>query len=58
VTGRPVAPPTANRDSARAELGIESWRRCVLVFGGSLGARTINEAALAGSTAPPSASCM
>ncbi len=48
VTGRPVAPPFADRDAARAELGIEPWRRCVLVFGGSLGSRTINEAALAG----------
>ena len=48
VTGRPVAPPSADRDSARAELGIEPWRRCVLVFGGSLGSRTVNDAALAG----------
>jgi len=48
VTGRPVAPPTADRDSARAAFGIEPWRQCVLVFGGSLGSRTINEAALAG----------
>jgi UDP-N-acetylglucosamine--N-acetylmuramyl-(pentapeptide) pyrophosphoryl-undecaprenol N-acetylglucosamine transferase len=48
VTGRPVAPPHADRDAARAELGIEPWRRCVLVSGGSLGARTINQAALGG----------
>jgi UDP-N-acetylglucosamine--N-acetylmuramyl-(pentapeptide) pyrophosphoryl-undecaprenol N-acetylglucosamine transferase len=48
VTGRPVAPPTADRETARAAFGIEPWRRCVLVFGGSLGARTINEAALTG----------
>jgi UDP-N-acetylglucosamine--N-acetylmuramyl-(pentapeptide) pyrophosphoryl-undecaprenol N-acetylglucosamine transferase len=48
VTGRPVAPPTADRERARAELGIEPWRRCVLVFGGSLGSRAINDAALAG----------
>ena len=48
VTGRPVAPALADREAARAELGVEAWRRLVLVFGGSLGARTINEAALAG----------
>jgi UDP-N-acetylglucosamine--N-acetylmuramyl-(pentapeptide) pyrophosphoryl-undecaprenol N-acetylglucosamine transferase len=48
VTGRPVPPPTADREAARAAFGIEPWRRCVLVFGGSLGSRTINEAALAG----------
>jgi UDP-N-acetylglucosamine--N-acetylmuramyl-(pentapeptide) pyrophosphoryl-undecaprenol N-acetylglucosamine transferase len=48
VTGRPVAPPTADRERSRALYGIEPWRQCVLVFGGSLGSRTINEAALAG----------
>ena len=48
VTGRPVAPPTAERDGARAALGIEPWAQCVFVFGGSLGSRTINEAALDG----------
>ncbi len=48
VTGRPVPPPTADRESARAALGIEPWRQCVMVFGGSLGSRTINEAALDG----------
>jgi len=48
VTGRPVAPPLADREAARAELRIEPGRRLVLVFGGSLGSRTINEAALAG----------
>ena len=48
VTGRPVAPPTADRDEARAAFGIEPWAQCVLVFGGSLGSRTINEAALDG----------
>jgi UDP-N-acetylglucosamine--N-acetylmuramyl-(pentapeptide) pyrophosphoryl-undecaprenol N-acetylglucosamine transferase len=48
VTGRPVAPPVADRAGARASFGIEPWRRCVLVFGGSLGSATINEAALAG----------
>ena len=48
VTGRPVPPPTADREAARTAFGIEPWRQCVLVFGGSLGSRTINEAALAG----------
>ena len=48
VTGRPVAPAVADRDAARAELEVEASQRLVLVFGGSLGARTINEAALAG----------
>jgi UDP-N-acetylglucosamine--N-acetylmuramyl-(pentapeptide) pyrophosphoryl-undecaprenol N-acetylglucosamine transferase len=45
VTGRPVPPRTAERDAARAALGIDPGERCVLVFGGSLGARSINEAA-------------
>jgi UDP-N-acetylglucosamine--N-acetylmuramyl-(pentapeptide) pyrophosphoryl-undecaprenol N-acetylglucosamine transferase len=48
VTGRPVPPATADRDRARAEFGIEPWAQCVLVFGGSLGSRRINEAALDG----------
>jgi UDP-N-acetylglucosamine--N-acetylmuramyl-(pentapeptide) pyrophosphoryl-undecaprenol N-acetylglucosamine transferase len=48
VTGRPVAPASADRDGARAAFGIEPWAQCVFVFGGSLGSRTINEAALDG----------
>ena len=48
LTGRPVAPAAADRDAARAAFEIEPWRQCVFVFGGSLGSRTINEAALAG----------
>jgi UDP-N-acetylglucosamine--N-acetylmuramyl-(pentapeptide) pyrophosphoryl-undecaprenol N-acetylglucosamine transferase len=48
VTGRPVTPPTAERESARAAFGIEPWTQCVLVFGGSLGSQKINEAALEG----------
>ena len=47
VTGRPVPPPVQDRAGARAELGLGRGRRCVLVFGGSLGARSINEAAVA-----------
>ena len=46
VTGRPVPPRAAKRGPARAELGIGADERCVLVFGGSLGARSINQAAV------------
>lgn len=48
VTGRPVPPPATDRAAARARFGLAEGERCVLVFGGSLGARSINEAALAG----------
>jgi UDP-N-acetylglucosamine--N-acetylmuramyl-(pentapeptide) pyrophosphoryl-undecaprenol N-acetylglucosamine transferase len=48
VTGRPVAPPTAERDSARAAFAVSAHEQLVLVFGGSLGSRTINNAALEG----------
>ena len=47
VTGRPVPPRAAERGPARAALGIGADERCVLVFGGSLGARSINQAAVA-----------
>jgi UDP-N-acetylglucosamine--N-acetylmuramyl-(pentapeptide) pyrophosphoryl-undecaprenol N-acetylglucosamine transferase len=47
VTGRPVPPTITDRDGARAAFGIAPDERCVLVFGGSLGARSINQAALA-----------
>jgi UDP-N-acetylglucosamine--N-acetylmuramyl-(pentapeptide) pyrophosphoryl-undecaprenol N-acetylglucosamine transferase len=45
VTGRPI--PAYGRDpaTARERLGIGAEETCVLVFGGSLGARTINRAA-------------
>jgi UDP-N-acetylglucosamine--N-acetylmuramyl-(pentapeptide) pyrophosphoryl-undecaprenol N-acetylglucosamine transferase len=46
VTGRPVPPPARDRAAARARFGIGEQERCVLVFGGSLGARSINLAAL------------
>jgi UDP-N-acetylglucosamine--N-acetylmuramyl-(pentapeptide) pyrophosphoryl-undecaprenol N-acetylglucosamine transferase len=48
VTGRPVpaAVLTADRVAARARFGIPAEARCLLVFGGSLGALTINRAAL------------
>jgi UDP-N-acetylglucosamine--N-acetylmuramyl-(pentapeptide) pyrophosphoryl-undecaprenol N-acetylglucosamine transferase len=49
VTGRPVPPEVlaADRGAARERFGIPTADRCLLVFGGSLGARTINRAALA-----------
>jgi UDP-N-acetylglucosamine--N-acetylmuramyl-(pentapeptide) pyrophosphoryl-undecaprenol N-acetylglucosamine transferase len=45
VTGRPI--PSSGRDerTARERLGIGAAETCVLVFGGSLGARSINQAA-------------
>jgi len=46
VTGRPVPPPCTDRVAARARLGVGSDETCVLIFGGSLGARTINLAAV------------
>jgi UDP-N-acetylglucosamine--N-acetylmuramyl-(pentapeptide) pyrophosphoryl-undecaprenol N-acetylglucosamine transferase len=48
VTGRPVPAGTegGDRDAARARLGVDSTAVCVLIFGGSLGARLLNEAAL------------
>ncbi len=46
VTGRPVPAPRADRREARGRLGIAPDATCVLVFGGSLGARSINLAAL------------
>ncbi|HMD51916.1 MAG TPA: UDP-N-acetylglucosamine--N-acetylmuramyl-(pentapeptide) pyrophosphoryl-undecaprenol N-acetylglucosamine transferase [Solirubrobacteraceae bacterium] len=46
VTGRPVPPPSEDRQAARRRLGIGAQETCVLVFGGSLGARSINLAAI------------
>ena len=46
VTGRPIPSPHEDRAGARARLGIEPGETCVLVFGGSLGARSINLAAI------------
>ena len=45
VTGRAVPPTYTDREHARAQLTIEPDETCVLVFGGSLGARTINTTA-------------
>ena len=47
VTGRPVPPPAGDRAAARARFGIAEGETLLLVFGGSLGARSINEAAFA-----------
>jgi UDP-N-acetylglucosamine--N-acetylmuramyl-(pentapeptide) pyrophosphoryl-undecaprenol N-acetylglucosamine transferase len=48
VTGRPVPRGTdsGDREAARERLGIPSEGPCLLVFGGSLGARRLNEAAV------------
>jgi UDP-N-acetylglucosamine--N-acetylmuramyl-(pentapeptide) pyrophosphoryl-undecaprenol N-acetylglucosamine transferase len=46
VTGRPVPPPCSDRLGARERIGIGPSETCVLVFGGSLGARSINSAAV------------
>lgn len=48
VTGRPVPAATgrADRAAARSRFGIGADETCLLVFGGSLGARRLNEAAL------------
>jgi UDP-N-acetylglucosamine--N-acetylmuramyl-(pentapeptide) pyrophosphoryl-undecaprenol N-acetylglucosamine transferase len=46
VTGRPIPVADAERGPARERLGIGGQETCVFVFGGSLGARTINRAAI------------
>jgi len=48
VTGRPVpaAILRADRDEARRRFGIAPEARCLLVMGGSQGARSINQAAI------------
>jgi UDP-N-acetylglucosamine--N-acetylmuramyl-(pentapeptide) pyrophosphoryl-undecaprenol N-acetylglucosamine transferase len=46
VTGRPVPAPQHDPSGARERLGIGAEETCVLVFGGSLGARTISLAAV------------
>src|SRR5688500_2257506 len=56
VTGRPIPADVvrADREGARARFGIDDERPCLLVFGGSLGARRLNDAAIEafGSAAP------
>jgi UDP-N-acetylglucosamine--N-acetylmuramyl-(pentapeptide) pyrophosphoryl-undecaprenol N-acetylglucosamine transferase len=46
LTGRPVPPPANDWPAARARFGIGLKDSCVLVFGGSQGARSINRAAV------------
>jgi len=48
VTGRPISPGTgtADRVAARERFGIAPGERVLLVFGGSLGALRLNEAAV------------
>jgi UDP-N-acetylglucosamine--N-acetylmuramyl-(pentapeptide) pyrophosphoryl-undecaprenol N-acetylglucosamine transferase len=46
VTGRPVPVPATDRAAARHRFGIPDDATCVLVFGGSQGARSINRAAI------------
>ncbi len=46
VTGRPVPPPATDRRAARARFGIGMHESCVVVFGGSQGARSINQSAV------------
>jgi UDP-N-acetylglucosamine--N-acetylmuramyl-(pentapeptide) pyrophosphoryl-undecaprenol N-acetylglucosamine transferase len=48
VTGRPVPAAIlhADRDTARRRFGIAPEARCLLVMGGSQGARSINQAAV------------
>jgi UDP-N-acetylglucosamine--N-acetylmuramyl-(pentapeptide) pyrophosphoryl-undecaprenol N-acetylglucosamine transferase len=46
LTGRPVPAPATDRTAARARFAIPDGEDCVLVFGGSQGARSINHAAI------------
>jgi UDP-N-acetylglucosamine--N-acetylmuramyl-(pentapeptide) pyrophosphoryl-undecaprenol N-acetylglucosamine transferase len=48
VVGRPVPSGTGAADerAARARFGMADGERCLLVFGGSLGARSLNQAAI------------
>ena len=46
VTGRPIPAPVTDREAARHSFGLPPSEYCVLVYGGSLGSRTINQAAL------------
>ena len=46
VCGRPLPELATDREAARARFGIGPDEKCVLVFGGSQGARSINQAAI------------
>ena len=50
VTGRPIGALGVPHAQARERFGVGEGARCVLVFGGSLGARSINLTALAALT--------
>jgi UDP-N-acetylglucosamine--N-acetylmuramyl-(pentapeptide) pyrophosphoryl-undecaprenol N-acetylglucosamine transferase len=46
ITGRPIPPIPTDRPAVRARFNVGPDETLVLVFGGSLGARSINEAAM------------
>jgi UDP-N-acetylglucosamine--N-acetylmuramyl-(pentapeptide) pyrophosphoryl-undecaprenol N-acetylglucosamine transferase len=46
LTGRPVPAPATDRGAARRRFGLGEDETCVLVFGGSQGAQSINHAAV------------
>jgi UDP-N-acetylglucosamine--N-acetylmuramyl-(pentapeptide) pyrophosphoryl-undecaprenol N-acetylglucosamine transferase len=48
VSGRPIPAATGHvdREAARARFGVPADQRCLLIFGGSLGARRLNHAAI------------
>lgn len=48
VTGRPVSPAWTDIAAAREYFGVPQEALCVLVFGGSLGALSVNNAAIKG----------
>ena len=54
-TGRPIRPGllAATREEGRARFGLDGDIPVVLIFGGSLGARSLNDAALAAFAAGP-----
>jgi UDP-N-acetylglucosamine--N-acetylmuramyl-(pentapeptide) pyrophosphoryl-undecaprenol N-acetylglucosamine transferase len=53
VTGRPIPPFVEDRSGAREHFAIPPDLSCLLVFGGSLGARSVNLAAIAAFTGAP-----
>ena len=53
VTGRPGPEPATDRDAACRRFAISPGERCVLIFGGSQGARSINQAAVDAFAAAP-----
>jgi UDP-N-acetylglucosamine--N-acetylmuramyl-(pentapeptide) pyrophosphoryl-undecaprenol N-acetylglucosamine transferase len=55
VTGRPIPSSAHDRVTARERFGLAPTETCVLVFGGSLGARSINMAAVDAFAARPGA---